>query len=389
MLKIQGSKEYTKILKQFVEHYNPQYPINLFVFGPPGIGKTQILHTLFKNRFVFNLRLSTVNIEDIIGIPLPNGSWIIPEFLKKLQEHNNSILFLDEINMGREVLSAIFNLIDRQELINGFKLKDNTIVIAAGNRTLDNIYAKDLAFPLRNRFVYIEYEASAEDFANYLINTDNFYDNIVYDRYTELDKKLDNIKLDIKDLVAKFIIDNQSLLHYKYDDKIKNVIEDLYTFPTPRSIEFGITLVKHYKFSIDDAFRMSCGDYFTMKLVEYLEALLQFGDIDEDIANKNVRLYKELDKNISYINIMALKLANLIKNKKDNDIAKTILIEIYKKYPEELIQLMNRTLKILLGEQDAFKFITSIFNSIINDKTTSEKLMNIFKQASVMSLLQN
>lgn len=384
MLKIRGSKEYVAILKQFVENYNPKYPINLFVFGPPGIGKTQILHTLFSNWFVFNLRLSTTNIEDIIGIPLPNGGWIIPSFLKKLQEHENSILFLDEINMGREVLSAVFNLIDRQELINGFKLKENVIVFAAGNKIEDNVYAKHLAFPLRNRFVYIEYEPLAEDFANYLSNTEKFYDDIVYDRYTELDKKLKESKLDIKDLVAKFIIDNQDLLHYKFNNKIKDVVEDLYAFPTPRTIEYGINLVKYYKFSIEDAFTMSCGDYFAMKLVEYLDALLQFGDIEKDIENKQVRTFKEIDKNIAYINILSLKIANMIRNNKNIENAKDILIDVYRKFPEELIQLMHRTLKIIIGDKDALKFITSAINKGMSDKTISEKIMNIFKQTAMV-----
>lgn len=382
MLRISGSREYVKILKQFVENYNPKHTVNLFVFGPPGIGKTQILHTLFKDWFVFNLRLSTTNIEDIIGIPLPNGNWIIPTFLKKLQEHEKSILFLDEINMGREVLSAVFNLIDRQELINGFKLREDIIIFAAGNRIEDNVYAKHLAFPLRNRFVYIEYEPTSEDFASYLGNSEKFYDDIVYDRYTELDKKLKETKVDIKDIVAKFVVDNQDLIHYKYNDKIKNVVEDLYAFPTPRSIEYGINLVKYYKFSIEDAFTMACGDYFTLKLIDYLNALLQFHDIENDIKNKSVRIFQEIDKNISYINLLSLKIANMIRENKDLETAKDLLVDVYKKFPEELIQLMHRTLKIIIGEQEALKFITSAINKGINDKKISEKILNIFKQTS-------
>lgn len=384
MLRLQGSREYIKILKQFVENYNPKHPVNLFVFGPPGIGKTQILHAIFKDWFVFNLRLSTTNIEDIVGIPLPNGNWIIPSFLKKLQEHEKSILFLDEINMGREVLSAVFNLIDRQELINGFRLREDIIVIAAGNRIEDNVYAKHLAFPLRNRFVYIEYEPTAEDFASYLGNTEKFYDDIVYDRYTDLDKKLKEAKVDIKDVIAKFVIDNQDLIHYKYNDKIKDVVEDLYAFPTPRSIEYGINLVKYYKFSVEDAFMMSCGDYFTMKLVDYLNALLQFHDIENDIKNKSVRIFNEIDKNISYINLLSLKITNMIRNNNDLETAREIMIDVYKKFPEELIQLMHRTLKIIIGEQEALKFITSAINKGINDKKISEKILNIFKQISLV-----
>lgn len=129
---------------------------------------------------------------------------------------------------------------------------------------------------------------------------------------------------------------------------------------------------------------MSCGDYFAMKLVEYLDALLQFGDIEKDIENKQVRTFKEIDKNIAYINILSLKIANMIKNNKNIENAKDILIDVYRKFPEELIQLMHRTLKIIIGDKDALKFITSAINKGMSDKTISEKIMNIFKQTAMV-----
>lgn len=74
----------------------------------------------------------------------------------------------------------------------------------------------------------------------------------------------------------------------------------------------------------------------------------------------------------------------MIRNNKDIENAKDILIDVYRKFPEELIQLMHRTLKIIIGDKDALKFITSAINKGMNDKTISEKIMNIFKQTAIV-----
>lgn len=341
MLKIEGSVELLKLIKQLINNYNTK-PINLYIFGKPGIGKTQILQKIADEYGynILNLRLSTLNVEDIIGIPLPNGSWIIPKNILKLNE-KKSILFLDEFNMGNSnIMPAIFNLIDRIELINGFKLNNDVIIIAASNKPNQNIYAKELAIPLRNRFVYIEYEPEISGFLNYLSN--NFkYDKISYNRYTEIDKKVYENNLNLRQILIAYLNENKNMLHYEDNKYYNEIIDEIYSFPTPRSYEYSLILNEEYKFAIEDSLTMAVGNYAASNIIKYINSILEFKNVDDDIKNEKVRIIKNGDKvdiikTMHYLALLTMKLHNLDTNIKDQKIL-NITENIFLNYPGELI----------------------------------------------------
>lgn len=341
MLKIEGSVELLKLIKQLINNYNTK-PINLYIFGKPGIGKTQILQKIADEYGynILNLRLSTLNVEDIIGIPLPNGSWIIPKNILKLNE-KKSILFLDEFNMGNSnIMPAIFNLIDRTEMINGFKLNNDVIIIAASNKPNQNIYAKELAIPLRNRFVYIEYEPEISGFLNYLSN--NFkYDKISYNRYTEIDKKVYENNLNLRQILIAYLNENKNMLHYEDNKYYNEIIDEIYSFPTPRSYEYSLILNEEYKFAIEDSLTMAVGNYAASNIIKYINSILEFKNVDDDIKNEKVRIIKNGDKidiikTMHYLALLTMKLHNLDTNIKDQKIL-NITENIFLNYPGELI----------------------------------------------------
>ena len=153
----------------------------LFLWGPPGIGKSDVVHQLGAEMgaHVIDIRLSLWEPTDIKGIPYFDSNsgkmvWGQPAELPTKEfasQFPYVILFLDEMNSAApSVQAAAYQLILNRR-VGQYKLPDNVLLIAAGNREADKGVTYRMPAPLANRFVHLEMRVDFDDWAQWA--TDN------------------------------------------------------------------------------------------------------------------------------------------------------------------------------------------------------------------------
>ena len=151
----------------------------IFLWGPPGIGKSEIVHQIGNDldAHVTDIRLSLWEPTDIKGIPYFNSNentmvWAPPaelpteEFAKK---HKYIILFLDEMNSAAPAVQAAAYQLILNRKIGTYKLPDNVLIVAAGNREADKGVTYRMPAPLANRFVHLELTVSFDDWFQWAV----------------------------------------------------------------------------------------------------------------------------------------------------------------------------------------------------------------------------
>lgn len=151
--------------------FKEQSPI--FLWGPPGIGKSDIIKQLGieMNAHVIDIRLSLWEPTDIKGIPYFDSDnhvmqWAPPIDLPSKEmaaQHTRIILFLDELNSAPpSVQAAAYQLILNRR-VGQYQLPDNVVMVAAGNRETDRGVTFRMPSPLANRFIHLEMSVNFDD----------------------------------------------------------------------------------------------------------------------------------------------------------------------------------------------------------------------------------
>ena len=144
--------------------FNKKRPV--FLWGPPGIGKSELIEGIAKelNGPMIDLRLGQMDPTDIRGIPFYNKDlglmdWAPPIDLPSEEfaaQHPVVVLFFDEMNSAApSVQAAAYQLILNRR-VGKYKLPDNVVMVAAGNREGDKGVTYKMPSPLSNRFVHLE-----------------------------------------------------------------------------------------------------------------------------------------------------------------------------------------------------------------------------------------
>jgi len=162
----------------------------LFIWGAPGIGKTEILNQVAEELdiVVIEFHLATIEPTDFRGVPkvemMPGGSG--PEAERTVSKipaifpsddgpsGKGGIMFFDELNRAKQmVLSAALPL-----ALNGkvgtYELPPRWIVVAAGNRPEDlgGAVATAIEPALANRFAHINYAPKLDSWVRWAIKKD-------------------------------------------------------------------------------------------------------------------------------------------------------------------------------------------------------------------------
>ena len=146
----------------------------LFLWGPPGIGKSELVENITRDLggYMIDLRLGQMEPTDIRGIPFYNKDsgkmdWAPPVELpdeELASQYPVVVLFLDELNSAApSVQSAAYQLILNRR-IGKYRLPDNVVMVAAGNRESDKGVTYRMPTPLANRFIHQEMKV---DFASW------------------------------------------------------------------------------------------------------------------------------------------------------------------------------------------------------------------------------
>jgi len=141
----------------------------VMLWGPPGVGKSQIVAQVAARRQVplIDIRLAQMEPTDLRGIPYRDGravTWSVPALLPDAERHGPSgVLFLDEITSAvPTVTAAAYQLIlDRR--LGEYRVPSSWAIFAAGNRHGDRGVTYQMPAPLANRFAHYDIEPELDD----------------------------------------------------------------------------------------------------------------------------------------------------------------------------------------------------------------------------------
>jgi hypothetical protein len=169
----------------------------LFLWGPPGIGKSELVEGITKEMGgrMYDLRLAQMDPTDIRGIPYYNKDlglmdWAPPIDLPSAEDaaqYPVVTLFLDEMNSAAPSVQAAAYQLVLNRRIGKYVLPDNVVIIAAGNREGDKGVTYRMPAPLANRFVHLEMRVDYESWLQWATENRVHKDVIGYISFAKQD----------------------------------------------------------------------------------------------------------------------------------------------------------------------------------------------------------
>lgn len=181
--------------KAILKSFQKKRPI--FLWGPPGIGKSEIVREATEELggYLIDLRLSQYDPTDLRGIPYYNKdkncmSWSPSEELPTDEfaaQYPLVVIFFEELNSAPpSVQAATYQLIlDRR--IGQRKLPDNVVMIAAGNRDSDRGVTYRMPAPLANRFTHLDLGVDFDSWEEWALNNKIHKDIVGYLSFSKKD----------------------------------------------------------------------------------------------------------------------------------------------------------------------------------------------------------
>jgi hypothetical protein len=181
--------------KSLLRAFKVQRP--LFLWGPPGIGKSELVEGITRELggLMIDLRLGQMEPTDIRGIPFYNKDigkmdWAEPVELPDevtAAQYPVVVLFLDELNSAApSVQSAAYQLILNRR-IGKYRLPDNVVMVAAGNRESDKGVTYRMPTPLANRFIHQEMKVDFPSWQEWAVNNNINKDVVGYLSFAKQD----------------------------------------------------------------------------------------------------------------------------------------------------------------------------------------------------------
>jgi hypothetical protein len=154
---------------------NAQVPVILW--GPPGVGKTAVVRALAEKYGLplFILVASTLDPSEINGLPaiktvqLPDGTDVtitdntLQFWAEELMRKGKGILFFDEASTAMPSTQAALLSVLQGRLVGRHTLPDDVWMIAAANEAKDAADGWELAPPMANRFLHVNYQTDIND----------------------------------------------------------------------------------------------------------------------------------------------------------------------------------------------------------------------------------
>jgi len=162
-------------LGDMMSHIVMRMNMPLFVWGSPGIGKSETTASVAEkhNALLVDVRLSQYASVDLRGMPdRQDGKtvWYPPATMPfkgtdGWPTDRPILLFFDEANAAVPSVAAVAYQIVNDRRCGEHELMDNVRIVAAGNRESDKGVTNRMPTPLANRFIHVELGASVEAWA--------------------------------------------------------------------------------------------------------------------------------------------------------------------------------------------------------------------------------
>lgn len=164
--------------KALLKAFNTKRPV--FLWGPAGIGKSEVVAdiTAELGGLMIDLRMSQMEPTDIRGIPYYNKDigcmdWAPPVELpdqETASQYPIVVLFFDEMNSAPPATQAASYQLVLNRRVGKYKLPDNVVMVAAGNRESDKGVTYRMPKPLANRFLHLEMRPDFTSWQQWALN---------------------------------------------------------------------------------------------------------------------------------------------------------------------------------------------------------------------------
>ena len=283
--------------KSILACFNHKRP--MFLWGPPGIGKSEIVAKVAEDLkgLVYDLRLGQMEPTDIRGIPFYNKEqnimdWAPPIDLpdeKTCKKYPIVVLFLDEMNSAAPAVQAAAYQLILNRRIGKYQLPENVVIVAAGNRESDKGVTYRMPSPLANRFIHQEMRVDFDSWQEW-----------------EVENKIN------KDVIGYLAYSKQDL--YDFDPKSASR-----SFATPRSWTFVSQLLAcdDDKDTLTNLIAGAIGEGLAVKFMAHRKVAAKMPK-PEDILKGKV---KDLEiKDISAMYSLVISMCYELKEKQDNGV---------------------------------------------------------------------
>lgn len=275
----------------------------LMMWGPPGIGKSDVVAQLCNamGGKLYDVRLPLLEPTDLRGIPFYNKEigkmdWAAPIDLpdaETAKEYPVVFLFLDEVNGAAPAVQAAAYQLILNRKIGKYELPDNCVIVAAGNRESDKGVSYRMPAPLSNRFVHLELRVDFDSWLDWAVK------NKIH-----------------KDVVGYLSFAKNSL--FDFDPRSPSR-----SFATPRSWQFVSQLVADDDVSegtFADLVSGAIGEGTALKFMAHRKFAASLPEPEDILSGKVTELKtKEISAMYSLVTAMCYELDEFSKNKGDSE----------------------------------------------------------------------
>jgi AAA domain (dynein-related subfamily) len=209
--------------------------VPVLIWGKPGEGKSSFLEGLARPNFpVLTIIASIHDPTDFSGLPIVREDkvhYAMPEWIETFGYDGSGILFLDELTTAPPSVQAALLRVVLERKVGFHELPKEVRIVSAANPPDLMTGGWELSPPLRNRFVHLQWELSAEVYKEALISGYPKAD-LPYIDEREHTEKLQEYRL----LLHAFLERNPNLLSSSPE-------VDRYGFATPRSWDYAVRLM--------------------------------------------------------------------------------------------------------------------------------------------------
>ena len=159
--------------REFVSARGSGHHTPVMLWGPPGVGKSQMVAQAARRHDVpvIDIRLSQLEPSDLRGIPFRVNDlveWAVPAMLPDAERHGSEgVLFLDEITSAPPSVSAAAYQLILDRRLGAYAVPDGWAIFAAGNRQGDRGVTYTMPAPLANRFSHFEVDVNLDDWVTW------------------------------------------------------------------------------------------------------------------------------------------------------------------------------------------------------------------------------